>query len=104
MLGIAGDNKKDLYPRHGYLDKGLAYDVHRPRPGSIDRIDGLGVSHFSGRLLLPFISGYCMVFAADLSSFLRSARSSAPSSLARIRRQSLRETSTLCSELVVNVF
>lgn len=53
MLVIAGDNKKDLYPRHSCLDKGLAYDVHRPLPGSLDRIDGLGVSHFSGCFATP---------------------------------------------------
>jgi hypothetical protein len=49
-----GGNKKDPYPRPLRLDKGLADDIHRPRPGSVDRIDGLGAGHVSGRWLLPF--------------------------------------------------
>jgi len=46
---IAGGNKKDLYPRLECLDKGLADDSNRPRPGSFNRIDGHGAGHVSSR-------------------------------------------------------
>lgn len=49
MVDIAGGNKKDLYPRLVCLDKGLADDSNRPRPGSCDRLDGLGAGHVPGR-------------------------------------------------------
>lgn len=49
MVDIAGGNKKDLYPRLVCLDKGLADDSNRPRPGSYDRLDGLGAGHVPGR-------------------------------------------------------
>lgn len=55
MVDIAGGNKKDLYPRLVCLDKGLADDSNRPRPGSCDRLDGLGAGHVPGRWLLPFV-------------------------------------------------
>lgn len=45
--------KKDLYPRHGCLDKGLADDVYCPHPGLFGSNGGLRASHYC-RLLLHF--------------------------------------------------
>ena len=46
---FAGGNKKDLYPRHDCLDKGLVDKIICPGSGSFDRIDGIRVDLFSGR-------------------------------------------------------